>query len=130
MIGSQEGFKLQEEIAMCLLAGLGYLRSKSIIHRNIKLENILLVFNGGGEVLITMRRMFVHAITKYKVCSNTKYNILLNRQSLLLILLQPDLAYNAGVLVKLNDDHDNVNDDDNDDDDNDDDGIGDENKWE
>ena len=48
MIGSQEGFKLQEEIAMCLLAGLGYLHSKSIIHCNIKLENILLAFNGGG----------------------------------------------------------------------------------
>ena len=54
-------------------------RASIIIHRNIKLENILLVFNGGGEVLITMRRMFVHTITKYKVCSNTKYNILLSR---------------------------------------------------
>ena len=48
MIGSQEGFKLQEEIVMCLLAGLGYLHSKSTILRNIKLENILLAFNGGG----------------------------------------------------------------------------------
>ena len=48
IFGSQEGFKLQEEIAMCLLAGLGYLHSKSIIHCNIKLENILLAFNGGG----------------------------------------------------------------------------------
>ena len=36
MIGSQEGFKLQEEIARCLLVGLGYLHSKSI------------VFNGAG----------------------------------------------------------------------------------
>ena len=36
MIGSQEGFKLQEEIAKCLLVWLGYLHSKSI------------VFNGAG----------------------------------------------------------------------------------
>ena len=36
MTGSQEGFKLQEEIAKCLLVGLGYLHSKSI------------VFNGAG----------------------------------------------------------------------------------
>ena len=49
MIGSQEGFKLQEEIAKCLLVGLGYLHSKSIIHRNIKLENILLAFTGAGD---------------------------------------------------------------------------------
>ena len=82
-----------------------------------------------------MMKMFVHAITKYKVCSNTKYNILLSRQSLLLILPSLDLAHNEGVLAKCKDDHDNVNDDDgndddNDDDDNDDDGNGDENKWE
>ena len=48
MIGSQEGFKLQEEIAKCLLVGLGYLHSKSIIHCNIKLENIMLAFDGRG----------------------------------------------------------------------------------
>ena len=49
MIGSQEGFKLQEEIARCRLAGLGYLHIKSIIRRNIKLKNILLAFNGAGD---------------------------------------------------------------------------------
>ena len=46
MIGRQEGFKLKEEIARALfrqiLAELGYLHNKSIIHRDIKLENILL----------------------------------------------------------------------------------------
>ena len=39
MIGSQEGFKLQEEIARCLLAGLGYL------HIDCDIENVLLAFN-------------------------------------------------------------------------------------
>ena len=48
MIGSQEGFKLQEEIARCLLTGLGYLHSKGIIHCDIKVENILLDLNGAG----------------------------------------------------------------------------------
>ena len=43
MIGSQEGFKLHEEIARCLLARLGYLHSKSIIHCDI--ENVLPAFN-------------------------------------------------------------------------------------
>ena len=47
MIGSQEGFKLHEDVARVffrqILAGLGYLHSKSIIHCNI--ENVLPAFN-------------------------------------------------------------------------------------
>ena len=41
IIGSHEGFKLQEEIASCLLKRLAYLPSKTIVYCSIKLENIL-----------------------------------------------------------------------------------------
>ena len=41
IIESHKGFKLQEEIASCLLKRLAYLPSKTIVYCSIKLENIL-----------------------------------------------------------------------------------------
>ena len=49
MIGSQEGFKLQEEIAKCLLVGLGYPWATCTARASSSTEQVFVKFIGNAE---------------------------------------------------------------------------------